>query len=286
MIASWKRKIHHYFFPHESNNFRAKTLHSSAIIFYITLLIIFQFSLTVLKQLDPNILGYATDITMDKLLTLVNQKRVESGLTPLNISSELSTAATQKASDMLSQDYWAHISPTGTTPWEFINTSGYEYLYAGENLARNFMTSEEVVEAWMNSPTHRANILKAEYTDIGLAVLNGKLKGEETTLVVQQFGTRVDKKVASINKPSPTVKQTLSGDQTQVVASRQSLIPITASKTFSIVIAEFLLVILFVDSLYIWRNKTVRVSGHSLAHIIFLAALIGAMGATGIGVIL
>lgn len=296
MFTSLQKKLHHYFIPHESNNFRAKALHNSSVIFYIILLIAFQFSINIVKQVNPNVLGYATDISTEKIITLVNQKRTEANLPPLSMSDQLSGAATQKAQDMFGQNYWAHISPTGTTPWKFITSSGYEYLYAGENLARNFNTSEEVVNAWMNSPSHRANILKPEYKDIGLAILNGKLNGEDTTLVVQEFGaktnpaadTPVGKKnqLADIKGSSqiPAGNEIVTGNKTK--ANALTLFVPTFNKSFSLLLSEFLLVVLFIDSIYMWRSKTARLSSHSLAHIIFLGALIGAMGATGLGVIL
>lgn len=294
MVIKFQNLLHHYFLPHETNNYRAKTLHSTSVIFYILLLIVFQTGIIVVKQVQPQILGYATDITVEKLLSLVNQKRSENGLSPLSLSSELSTAATQKATDMFSQNYWAHISPTGATPWKFITDAGYNYLYAGENLAKSFATSEEVIEAWMKSPTHRGNILKPEYTDIGITVVNGSLKGEETTLIVQQLGSRAGKNIgdraisppeerqAIVDRSSAAIETTMVG----IAKPKQSLFPSSISKTFSLVLAEFLLIILFVDSIYIWRHKTMRLSGHSFAHLLFFGALIGAMGATGMGVIL
>lgn len=296
MFKLLQKKLQHYFLPHESNNFRAKALHNSSVIFYIILLIAFQFSINIIKYVRPNVLGYATDITTEKIITMVNQKRIEANLPPLTLSDQLSTAATQKAQDMFGQDYWAHISPTGTSPWTLITSSGYEYLYAGENLARNFNSAEEVVNAWMNSPSHRANILKPEYKDIGLAVMNGRLNGEDITLVVQEFGAKANSatvapagektQLADIKGSSqtPAGNEILSGNKTKTKAIA-SFIP-TFNKSFSLLLAEFLLVVLFIDSIYMWRSKTARLSSHSLAHIIFLGALIGAMGATGIGAIL
>jgi len=304
MVNSFFKRLRHLIIPHESNNYKARALHNSAVIFYMMLLLLFQSSVNIIRYFRPNVLGYATDITVEKVLELVNKKRAEANLPPLALSTELSSAATAKANDMFSKNYWAHISPTGTTPWAFITAAGYNYVYAGENLARNFNTSAEVVEAWMNSATHRANILKSDYKDIGLAVMNGKLNGEETTLVVQEFGTRAIPQLAQTQPsaiPVSPIAEKNGGladkkaeDQSTAGVSGASfqksqakfLISPAITKTFSLVLAEFLLVVLSIDSLYLWRSKTERLSSHNLAHIIFLAALIGAMGATGIGVIL
>ncbi|MBI5452528.1 hypothetical protein HY945_03630 [Candidatus Gottesmanbacteria bacterium] len=295
MAVKFRSLIHHLLFPHESNNYKAKTLHNSSIVFYILLLLAFQLLTGTVKRIRPGVLGYATDITVEKVLYLINQKRTQFNLPPLTLSQELSEAATKKASDMFAYNYWAHVSPTGTSPWSFITSSGYQYLYAGENLARDFNTAEEVVNAWMNSSTHRDNILKPEYSDIGLAVMNGNLRGQDTTLVVQEFGSKVGSKDRSIIAQAiPSLAPGLgqiseSAIQKEILLSTEPkpmMIPPTISKTLSLVMTEFLLIVLFLDSLYLWKYKTLRVSGHSLAHLIFLAALIGAMGATGIGVIL
>lgn len=287
MTVHLKKIVRHYFIPHESNNYKARSLHPTSLIFYIILLFVFQMIISFAKRIEPNILGYATDITVEKILFLVNQERAKANLNPLTVSPELSNAATQKATDMFGNNYWAHVSPTGVTPWQFITSSGYNYLYAGENLAKDFATSEEVVQAWMKSPTHKANILKPEYTNIGLAIMNGRLQGNETTLVIQDFGSKVDSALAAKSTVPVVRSEAVSKlPPVEVAGQKSSLSPIKISKTFSLFIAEFLLVVLLIDGIYMWRAQTMRLSSHTLAHIIFLFSLIGAMGATGIGVIL
>lgn len=295
MSQKIKLFIHHYFLPHHSNNYKAKTLHHPFLLFYILLLTLLQTAFIFVKRIDPNILGYATDITVEKLLFLINEERTKANLEPLRLSPELTQAAQEKAADMFNKNYWAHISPTGTTPWEFITGSGYQYIYAGENLAKSFDTTDQVVAAWMKSPTHRTNILKKEYTEIGFAVLNGQLTGEETTLVVQEFGSRVLERPQEISMVESS-EDNYAGIETPLVSTNvppiqtaEKKVPFLhfrITKTVSFLVAEFLLVVLFIDSILIWKHKTVRISGHSLTHIMFLLALLGAMGATGIGAIL
>lgn len=289
VIKRLYKLFRHYFYPHESNNYRARALHNPSIIFYILLVLVFQLSIKMVKLTNPNILGYATDITVEEIINLVNQERTKNGLSPLVLSSELSTAATTKASDMFAKNYWAHISPTGTTPWVFIKDAGYDYLYAGENLARDFNFSKEVVEAWMNSSTHKANILKPEYTDLGLAIMNGKMNGQETTLVIQEFGSR-NKYIANQENYTP-LKTEISSISGKMISetkenNKSNFLHFYPSKTMSLFIAEFLLLLLFIDSIYIWRYKPARITGNTLSHIIFIAFLLGAMGATGVGIIL
>ncbi|OGG02322.1 hypothetical protein A2W14_03870 [Candidatus Gottesmanbacteria bacterium RBG_16_37_8] len=303
MSGNLSHKIRHYFFPHHTNNYKAKALHHSYLLFYIFLLIVFQSIYLFVKDLGPGVLGYATDISIEKILTLVNLERQKANLDPLTVSTELNTAAQEKAVDMFAKNYWAHISPTGTTPWEFITGSGYQYIYAGENLAKSFDNSSDVVAAWMKSPTHRANILKREYTEIGLAVKNGLLNSEETTLVVQEFGARTKPLVATVKtapeeiaketeksqelaEVMPPVKEEPVTNQAGVTNENTVKHPLRINRTISLFIAEFMLVVLLIDSIFIWRHKTIRISGHSLAHVMFLLALLGAMSATGIGAIL
>jgi hypothetical protein len=301
------RTLEHYLLPHESNNYRAKALHPQFLLFYVFLFVAIQSLATIIKTNHPDILGYATDINIDRVLTLVNQERAKEHLQPLTVSKQLTDAAAAKGKDMFSYNYWAHISPTGVTPWVFITAAGYQYLYAGENLAKSFDTSEEVVQAWMNSPTHRANIMKPQYHDIGLAILNGRLNGEETTLVVQEFGTTSDEYLAE-SKQTPAAGTVTDVQPITAPAVAQADVPaeppaapavmgstqpssamlagVHLSKKVSMLFVEFLLALLLIDGIVIWRKRVVRVGGHNLAHIIFLVTLLGAMGATGVGAIL
>lgn len=198
----------HYFFPSENNNFRAKILHSSALLFYFTVVVTLQVGFNILSFVKPGVLGYATDISIEKLLELTNQKRIENGLNPLTLDPQLCQAANAKANDMFTNNYWSHNSPSGVSPWDFILGAGYHYVYAGENLAKDFANSEGVVSAWMASPTHRDNIINPKYRDIGFAVVNGKLNGMETTLVVQMFGSRAPT-TAGFSQTLPLVQPTV-----------------------------------------------------------------------------
>ena len=186
----WKY-LKHLILPGHTNNFRAKLLHLDFFVLYVVLFFVMSFSFKTVHKINPDILGFATDIHIDQLVTLTNQKRAESGLSALRLNSQLSEAAAGKARDMFTKGYWAHTAPDGVTPWDFINGAGYTYTVAGENLAKNFSNSSGVVDAWMNSSSHRENILRGQYEDIGFAVVNGVLNGEETPLVVQMFGKQV-----------------------------------------------------------------------------------------------
>jgi len=145
-------------------------------------------------------LARAADITPGKVIQLTNEDRRNAGLANLRENEKLSRAADQKALDMLASDYFAHTSPKGVTPWKWIEKEGYDYNFAGENLAMDFTTSEKMNQAWLASPTHRANILSDRYTEIGVAAENGLINGHETAVVVQMFGSG-DKSVPLTNTP-------------------------------------------------------------------------------------
>ncbi len=160
-----------------------------------------------LKLKLPNVLGTSSDITTTKVFDAINTRREKNGIKKLTWNDQLAQAAQSKADDMLANNYWSHTTPDNKQPWVFVEDAGYHYRVAGENLARNFRSTDAMVGAWMNSPSHRANLLHDSYQETGIAVVNGVLDGEETTLVVQMFGT-----------PATSV---LTGDiQTQAVSVR------------------------------------------------------------------
>ena len=185
-----KHFLHHLFLPRHSNNHRAKILHHTSLVSLIAVLFLSNFLLSYVHTQFEGVLGLTANISAEELLLHTNIKRQEHGLPPLSLNSQLSQAAAGKAQDMIVKNYWAHIAPDGLTPWAFIKGAGYEYIHAGENLARGFTTSSDVVNAWMASPGHRDNMLSSNFSEVGFAILPGTLTGEETVLVVEMLGSR------------------------------------------------------------------------------------------------
>ncbi len=132
----------------------------------------------------------ASEISSQSVIMLTNQARLSNGISTLLENENLMRAARDKVKDMLTNDYFAHTSPQGVAPWHWIKKNGYNYQYAGENLAINFTDAKEQHAAWMKSATHRKNILNPEYADIGVAVAQGKIDGQNSVIVVQMFGAR------------------------------------------------------------------------------------------------
>lgn len=182
-----KRHVRHAVVPHKANGYRPHMIRWKGIVAVLAVVAALQF---IPQSATPvTVLGQTTDITSQYLLDETNAKRRAAGVEPLAINRNLSAAATSKARDMFAGQYWAHVSPDGTTPWSWINDAGYRYEYAGENLAKGFRTSGTLIGAWMDSPEHRENLLNPSYEDVGFAVVEGRLNGELTKLVVAMYGT-------------------------------------------------------------------------------------------------
>ncbi len=176
------------FIPCEENNYKPRFLESNVLFYWILVLLVLKLVTVSSIFCFPKTFFFA-DLTKVALIDLTNQERKSMGLSVLVENPVLDQAAYQKAQDMLALDYFSHQSPTGTTPWYWFKKAGYNYRVAGENLAIGFLDSEEVVKSWINSPTHKANLLSPKFQDIGLAVVKGDFQGAETTVVVQMFGT-------------------------------------------------------------------------------------------------
>lgn len=147
-----------------------------------------------------SVLAYATSMSRGDLLSAANASRAANGLGPFILHGQLNNSAQAKAQHMADNNYWAHVAPDGTQPWYFFEAAGYNYSRAGENLAYGFSTSYATNEGWMNSPSHRANVL-GSYNDVGFGIVNApNYQGGENTIVVAHYGTQV----ASAPAPAPT----------------------------------------------------------------------------------
>lgn len=130
-----------------------------------------------------------TSIIESDLVILTNENREDAGLETLTVNPLLQDAAQAKATDMAANSYFSHTTPQGKRFTEWLSEAGYDYLYAGENLAVKFNQSKSVTDAWMRSPKHKANLLSPNFTEIGIGLAEGVYKGKQTTFVVQMFGS-------------------------------------------------------------------------------------------------
>lgn len=291
-------KIRYFLVPRETNGHRPRSLHLSAMGFYIAFLLVFQAGVGVFGRVVPGVLGYASNVTISDLLEYTNERRLAAGVEALVFNEQLEASARRKAEDMFSSQYWAHSSPTGRDPWSFFLNEGYNYLFAGENLARDFGDSRSVVAAWMSSATHRENLLNPRYREVAFAVVNGKYGGYETTLVVQHFGARpaglgsieggesvVEKASGVSPKESALIlpSRTLMSQTAKLVAK---IDPYLLTRSVSMVIVVFLLGVLFADLVVARWKRVERRVGHNFSHILLLLVVISAMSLIGRGAIL
>jgi uncharacterized protein YkwD len=160
---------------------------------YLPMLLIVAIGIAVnaLWSSPSHVLNYATGVDVTSLLQGTNDQRTAQGLGALALNNVLNKAAQAKANDMAARNYWAHVTPDGKQPWQFMTSAGYSYALAGENLAYGFDTSAEAVAGWMNSPGHRANILKAGYQDVGFGIANSPdFQGDgQQTIIVAMYAS-------------------------------------------------------------------------------------------------
>jgi len=135
----------------------------------------------------PASVAFASPITKTNIIQITNQERVRAGLPILYPNYRLNLAAQNKANDMLANSYWEHYH-NGKTPWDWMKEANYEFTAAGENLAIDFFETEPMVQAWMDSPTHRQNIINPNFRGIGVGIAKGYFRDHQTIIVVQMFG--------------------------------------------------------------------------------------------------
>lgn len=165
---------------------------------------VFVFLLFQLNKTDNS--ASALSYNTDQIILSVNNQRVRNGQPPLTINTRLSQAAQNKANHMAENSYFSHIG-YGKKWSDFIKETGYEYSEAGENLANGFDTVEEMTLAWMNSPSHKENIINQGVNETGVGISYGQLDGFATIFVVQVFGKQIIKPDPVVEKPSDTAQQ-------------------------------------------------------------------------------
>lgn len=176
------------FIPNELNNYYPTATKPFVIIGYCVVFLLANFFVFPEASIESTRV-LAASIDTSQIIELANKERNILGLGNLTKNDDLTRAALAKGKDMLKKQYWSHYGPSGETPWQFISASGYNYIYAGENLAKDFQNSYDAHVAWMNSPTHKANIVNPNYYDIGVAYVTGELKGKTATIIVEMFGS-------------------------------------------------------------------------------------------------
>lgn len=289
--------LHNWFLPNRDTHQKAKLISWEALLFYILIFILLQVSFSIAGYVKPGVLGITSNIDQNKLIELTNKEREKLGLSPVSENPALDKAAVLKAQNMFSENYWAHFAPSGKTPWDFILGAGYKFTYAGENLAKNFYGSDKVVSAWMASPTHKENLLNPKYQDIGIAVVEGVLNGQRTTLIVQMFGT-----TQSI-QGAPQIKvggQELTIPKAEYIGKSELLATISENpfsggitidssqiiKGMGLSVVALMIVLLGADIIVLRKRGVFRISSRHFAHMSILSIAAAAMLSVSSGSIL
>ncbi len=182
-----------FFIPHKENDFKPHAFRIRATLIFLSVVLFIEiiFLTQSLFLLPRN--KFLASVFPSVVLNLVNEERSSA----LMVSSILQTAAQQKADDMAQKGYFSHVDPEGKYPWYWFKKIGYDYTTAGENLAIQFFDSKDLVQAWMDSPTHKANIVNPQFTQTGIGIAQGLYEGKNTVFIVQFFGKPATKTQAT-----------------------------------------------------------------------------------------
>ncbi len=174
--------------------------------------------------------GLFTDpghLSPSEILRITNEKRAENGVTPLADNAMLDQAAMRKLQDMFDRQYFEHVSPSGNGPGWLAANAGYSYVIIGENLALgSFKNDAALLDAWMASPGHRANILNGRYMEIGVAVGQGTYNGQRVWMAVQEFGkpsSACPVIAVALKNSIEKDKATVADMQTKITAQKKAL---------------------------------------------------------------
>ncbi len=277
------RLLAHFLVPHAGNGYHPHAIRPRMLLIYLVLILGIQLGYNYFSTGEVKVLSFATNITSQEIIKLTNNERTTAGDQVLTESPILDQVAQAKAQDMFRYDYWAHVSPTGVTPWHWFDQYGYQYSYAGENLARDFDSSAGVVAGWMGSPSHRENLLSTNYTEIGVAVANGSLLGHDTTLVVQEFGRpqTLGEVTTPVTFPTPqTAEQNVTVSPDVLGLSQLN----DGQKLMLFFLAVIALFFLF-DTISLLRSKREVLRGHSLVHTLILGIVVIALALSSFGII-
>ena len=190
-------KIFDFFIAHPGNNFHPKILKPGLILMLAVILIVIRVLLSPVQTE-----GSATDSQI--LMSLINRERSDRNLPILFLSQPLLAASAVKSQDMIDRDYFAHQNPDGDYVWGEIAAAGYgQYKILGENLAIDFATSEGMIQAWIDSPSHRENLLHPDFEHQGLTALYGDYQGRYTNLTTSLFGAQEASAQTPTAPPAP-----------------------------------------------------------------------------------
>lgn len=238
-LLNWLKKM---FVPHEENNHHPHFWRKNSIALFLALILMVEVGVFSQSLFNLKNNSYLAAVLPAVLESLTNDERTLNNASPLTENVLLKQAAELKATDMATKGYFAHNTPEGHLPWYWLDKVGYQYGHAGENLAVNFTDSKDVVQAWMNSPTHRQNIVKPIYTETGIGVASGIYEGKPAIFVAQFFGTpKITTEVVPVKKVSvkpkaiPVASTTIVSATSTQVAGAETDIKVEKATPFQLI---------------------------------------------------
>ena len=214
--------ISEFFIPCHSNNHKPKLLRTQSLTLIVVILALLKVTIALYIFYFTAYQAKMSEDMTAQILALVNRDRTAQNLKPLSLNTVLNSSALSKANNMVANNYFAHYSPDGKKPWDFIDRNSYAYLFVGENLAMNFTSAESAHQALMLSPSHKENIMNDKYLDIGLAVVSGEIAGKNTNVLVELFAVKAEIPVKLVlTKEMPKVKSISSLAKAEVSPNSQ-----------------------------------------------------------------
>ncbi|MFA6547394.1 MAG: CAP domain-containing protein [Candidatus Magasanikbacteria bacterium] len=186
-----RKTLKKYFIPHLENNYHPHILHTKRAIMYGGLFVVMKIIVLVFVVLLPLEVFVMPDLLAEEqrqIIILTNQIRVQNGLPKLTEKKTLDRSSDAKAVDMATNEYFDHTGPHNRSLSYFLDKVGYRFLSAGENLAMGFSSAQEIVDAWVKSPTHYANLVDPEFKDFGVSLEGGYYQGVPTVYAAQHLG--------------------------------------------------------------------------------------------------
>lgn len=205
--------LHNFFFPTEANRGTPYGLSRRAFLGYLLVAVFLFFSFYFRSLPLASLVEPLLTFPPQEVSALLNQARVEMGLSALQENPVLARAAKKKVNDMFSRQYFSHRTPDQKEPWTFLEEEGYKFSAAGENLAVNFTSARQAHDALMASPSHRANILNPAFREVGIAVREGQFEGYSSIMVAQFFGTPVWSSPLTFSEPIPGTSSPIFGEE-------------------------------------------------------------------------
>ena len=207
-----KRVLKKYFIPHADNNYHPHILHTKRAIFYGAVFLILKLIVVLFVLALPARVFVLDDVLANeqkKIIALTNELREQKGLKPLIEVAKLDLSAQNKADDMAKYSYFSHTSKEQKTVSDLVRGSGYSYSVVGENLAMGFSGAGDLMNAWIKSPTHYANLVDTDFLEFGAGLESGEYDGIDTVYVAEHFAApRVVEKVSAKTVPVTQVKTT------------------------------------------------------------------------------